>query len=751
MTSTGAAASLMEQARTPHFLQMHAGPVDEQRMAAFSAGNPLVEEYAVVPMLNVDGAAIRVIGEGTDTTLAAGLQDNSFVAQNREFDHLLDTSGQIIDPAPGTVWLPLYYRESLDLAIGEMLTVTGPGETAEFAVAGFLRDSQMNSSYASSKRLLVAEEDLDRLGSTLGEAGSIEYLIQFRLTDAGAVGPFETAYRSAGLEANGPTLSWTLFRLINSLSEGITAAIVILVTVLLVAIALLCVRFTLLTTIEQDYGEIGVMKAVGVRSRDLRRLYLHRYLAMAVAGAAVGFATSWGLSQILLRNVRLYMGPAGRTVPSLLIGLTLCVLVVATVALAVRVTLRRLERVAPVQAVRTGTAPQRHPARPSRTLSAVGDRPGVNVRLGLRDLRGRAGLYAVPLVVYTLTAFILVVPQNLHTTVTAPNFITYMGAGVSDMRIDVQQPADPARAAEVGQALAGDPLVARHASLATASYTTDDADGAPTTLKIESGDLAAFPLTYMDGRAPSGPGEIGLSRLQADVLGKGLGDQLDVTPVVASDAAGALELAVTGIYQDVTNGGRTAKMVEPHTSADLMWATLYADFAPGTEVEATIASYAADHPDLKVSSVPAYVDATLGGTIDSLARASIYALVIGLAVAGLITALFMRMLIARDVFPVAVMRALGFRDSHIQRQYVVRALVVLVVGVVFGTLLANTAGGSLASVLLSAIGLSQLDLVAQPLLAYLATPLALLLVVGLATIASTRQDSRTPVSTLLKD
>lgn len=737
---------------------MHAGELDGARLNAFAAGNALVEEYAAVPMLNVDGAAIRVSGPATDTNLAAGLQDNSFVTQGSTFDFLLDTNGRVIEPEPGTVWLPLYYQESLGLRAGDTLTVTGPGAGMSLRVAGFLRDSQMNSSYASSKRLLVSAADKAVLATTVGGAGSVEYLIQFRLTDAGAVSAFESQYRDAGLETNGPTVTWSLFALLNSLSEGITAAIVSLVTLLLVGIALLCVRFTLLTTLEQDYREIGVLKAIGVRSRDLRRLYSQRYLVLAGAGALVGLVASLGLSRLLLRNVELYMGPAGRALPSLLIGVALSALIVGIVAVTVRSTLRRVDLVSPVQAIRSGApAARTTPARSGRQLAArwpsvIAGRPGTNLRLGLRDLFRRRSLYAVPLAIFTLASFILIVPQNLYTTVTQPDFITYMGAGVSDMRIDVQASADAARVAELTAALAEDPQVARFTALSTASYTALDVDGAKTLVKLEAGDLAAFPLTYMTGAAPTTAGEVALSQMQADTLGSGMGDVIEVTPVAALAGASApIQLTVTGIYQDVTNGGMTAKMVAGHTSADLMWSTIYADFKPGVDTAAAIKGYAGANPDTKVSSVADYVAATLGGTIDALRSASLTSFFVGLAVAALITALFMPLLIARDSFAIAVMKAIGFRYGHIQTQYVIRSLVVLAIGVVLGTVLANTLGGGLAGLMLSGIGLSRLHLVANGWLAYFAYPLALLAVVITTTLLTTRPGNRLSIASTIKE
>lgn len=748
VSATGATEALMQRARTPHYLQMHAGPVDDARMAAFAEQNPLVDQWAVDPILNVDGAAVRITGPGVDTTLADTLQDNSFVTQNADFDHLLDTENRIIQPAPGTIWLPLFYREELGLATGNLVTVTGPGGSTGLTVAGFLRDSQMNSSYASSKRLLVAPPDLTTLEHTLGDTGTIEHLIQFRLTDPAAVGDFETQYRDAGLEAGGPTITWSLFTLVNSLSEGITAAIVILVTVLLVGIALLCVRFTLLTTLQQDHRQIGVLKAIGVRGRDLRRLYLGRYLALALGGALLGVLLAPLLSRSLLARVELMMGPSGRGFWALLVGWVLAALIVAVVLFSVRRTLRALDRISPVEALQSGsTAAAGRVRRTPRWLSVSG-RLGANVSLALADLWRRPGVYAVPLVIFTLASFILIVPQNLYSTVTAPDFITHMGAGVSDLRIDIRQNADPRRAGELDAALAADPRVARHSVLVTADYAATAADGTRVRLKIESGDLQMFPITYARGRQPTAVDQLALSRMQADQLGAQLGDRVLVTP---SGGGQPLELTVVGIYSDVTNGGRTAKMLAPHTSSAVMWSTLLADVVPGTDPATVVEQYAAANPDLRVSSVGDYVQATMGGTALVLRDASVISLLVGLAIAALITVLFLRLLLAADTARVATLRALGFRDGQIRAQYTVRAVVLLLAGVVLGAVLANTVGGLLAGMLLFGVGLSGLHLIADPVLAWLATPAALLLSVSVAAYAGTRPGTDHSITATMKE
>ena len=50
-------------------------------------------------------------------------------------------------------------------------------------------------------------------------------------------------------------------------------------------ISLVILRFTITFTLEEEYREIGIMKAIGIPARKIRGLYLVKYLAIALAGA----------------------------------------------------------------------------------------------------------------------------------------------------------------------------------------------------------------------------------------------------------------------------------------------------------------------------------------------------------------------------------------------------------------------------------------------------------------------------------
>ena len=73
---------------------------------------------------------------------------------------------------------------------------------------------------------------------------------------------------------------------------------------------------------------------------------------------------------------------------------------------------------------------------------------------------------------------------------------------------------------------------------------------------IDTGSSAGTGIVYIQGSNPSAQHHIALSYLLADELGKKVGD----TVTVISDTQ-TYSMAVCGIYQDVTSGGKTAKAV----------------------------------------------------------------------------------------------------------------------------------------------------------------------------------------------
>ncbi|WP_270171889.1 FtsX-like permease family protein [Paenibacillus sp. SYP-B4298] len=716
----GAVDTLMTQAKTPHFLQMHSGTVDRTRLDSFAAENSLVDQLQVVEFLNVDNARLFIDGR----SLAGNVQDNGFTVQNEHFDYLLDLDGKAIEVADGEIYVPItYWKEGL-ANIGDHVTFNDQVWT----VAGFLRDSQMNSLLASSKRFLISRNDY----ATLAGAGSTEYLIEFRLKDTSMLGAFATSYASAGLEANGPTLTYPLFRMLNAMADGMVVGVLLLVSMLVVAIALMCIRFALIAKIEEDYRELGVMKAIGLRVSDMKRIYVVQYAAMAAVGSGVGWGLSFVFKGSLLENIRLYMGESGQPFLAWLCGVLGVLLVYMAVVLYVGGVLRRFRSLSVAEALRFGHSQQAFAGARLFSLSRFG-KLGANLFLGIKDVLARKRLYVTMLVVLILASFIAIVPQNVYSTISSKSFSTYLGVGEYDLRIDIQQASDLiGTAAEIAETMKNDPSVARYAVLTTKAFTARTEDGTGERILVELGDHSMFPLHYSKGSAPVGEREIALSALNAEALGKQVGDALVLT------ASGKdRTLTVSGIYSDVTNGGKTAKAAFVDEAAARVWAVVYVKLAQPSLAAAKAAEYGSRFGQAKVSDVEHYIVQTFGSTIHAAGLAANAALAVALLITLLVALLFIRLLVAKDRYSIAVMKAIGFTHLDIRLQYAVRSAFVVLIGILVGTMLAGTLGEKLAGLVIAQLGASAFHFETQLLSAYVLSPLMMLGSVMVATLIGT--------------
>ena len=731
---SGAIDTLMTRAKTPHFMQMHAGDLDRARLAAFAEQRDDVADVQVLEFLNLEGAQF----DFGDASLAGSVQDNGVTVQSGSFDFLLGLDGEVLEVAEGQVYVPITYLQDGTATVGDTLSVAG----TELTIAGALRDSQMQSLLSSSKRFLVNEADF----ANLEPLGNMEYLIEFRLHDLSALDAFEAAYVGAGLEANGPTLTYPLFRLINGLSDGLMIAVILLISVLILAIAFLCIRFTLMAKIEDDYREIGVMKAIGLRVSDIKRLYLAKYAALAAVGSLLGYGLSFLFRDPLLANIRLYMGESANAHLAPYVGLIGVALVFLAISAFVYAALGRFHRIPAAEAIRFGASRGATGGGRRFRLSAR-HRLGANAFLGVKDLLVRKRLFVTMLVVLVLAAFIIVLPRNLHNTISATSFVTYMGVGDADLRFDVQQTDRiPERTAEIAAALGRDDAVSRFVVLTTKAFDVRTGDGSTARILVELGDHSVFPLTYAKGRAPTTDREIALSVLNADEMGAKVGD---VLPVRVDGQV--RDLTVSGIYSDVTNGGKTAKAAFTAGGADTMWSVVSAELADPSRVDAKAAEYEARFSFAKVSPMDAFVAQTYGPTVRAVGMASYASVGVSLAIAALITLLFMRMLIAKDRYAIAVLKSIGFTESDIKTQYLVRSGIVLALGVVLGTVLANTLGEALAGAAIASFGASSFAFVVDPVEAYLLAPAAMALSVLLATVLGTLDAGKIHVSENIRE
>lgn len=729
----GSIHTLTNQAQVPDFLQMHSGPIDQARMDRFADENEQVHAYQVLNFLNVANSKIQL----GNTQLLDSIQDNGFSTQSPHFDFLLDLKGKPIQVAEGELYVPIGHMKDGSAKIGEKAVIAGK----EFQIAGFLRDGQMNSPLASSKRFLVHENDYQKLVPE----GTIEYLIEFQLKDSAAINTFETAYADAGLEANGPTLTNALFKLINGLSDGIMIAIILLVGLLIVLIALMCIRFTLLTKIEEDYQEIGTMKAIGLRIVDIKKIYLAKYALLSLIGCLTGLSFAFIFSQPLLENIRLYLGESSYANWSVPLATVSSLTVFFMVIGYIQFLLRKFRKLSAASAIRTGSPEEKITT--SRYLSlSKNNLLSTNLFLGIKDVFARKKLYATMLIVLFLASFMMIIPWNTYQTIADSSFSKYLGFGEMDLMVSMYQSDAPIeREQQINHSLEQNSQIKQFVQVTSKSFKVKKTDGSEEKLVIEMGDHDAFPIEYNSGQAPQNENEIALSSLNAVEFDKTIGDSIEIIT-----NQGTRQMTVSGIYSNIFNGGKTAKANFEDSTAPTLWLNYYIQLHQQQEIQGVMTQLTKEFPFAKVTDAQNHKQQVFGSMISSIQTAAIIAFLVALFITGLVSLLFMRLLVAKDRVEIAMLKSLGFTNQDISRQYVTRSTFVLIISVFSGSILANTLGETIVSMAVSSFGVDSFTFIRHPLV-YAGLPLLMFVITFVATKLGSHQASNVSISENLKE
>lgn len=720
---TNSLNALFTKSNAPHYVQMHAGAIDEAEIADFASTNNLVKETQVIEMLQIDGANIHFATEHEGKE--SNVMDHYFTTQNELFDYLLNLDSQLIEVSQGEIAIPLYFMQQNNMKIGDKVNITYEGFNLELTVADFVRDVQMNPSIIHSKRFVVNEKDLHMLKGNLGE---IEYSIEFILADLSHLSEFSNQYEQANLPSKGPAIDYHMFKILQGLTDGIVAAVIILVSILLCIIAILCVRYTMLSAMEEDYREIGVMKAIGIPSYDIKKMYLLKYIVLAGLSSVIGYIAFLFFNRLFTKNIMVYIGTAPKSFFHHFIPiLAICFIFLLIVSFCM-LTLRKLNRISAVSAIRSGTIGESK----TRKFLSMNKFFNVDFFLALRDVFARSKSYSLLLVVFIICTFIIIVPINFLNTIASPNFIKYMGVEKSDIRIDLHHSDHIVEDFhQMIQTIENDPEVERFAPLVTSQFKVLNNEGIKENITVQTGDFSIFPLEYINGHAPKNDGEIALSYLNRKELEKNVGDKLQL--VVEGKEQ---EMVVSGVYQDVTNGGRTAKASVPFNYETARWYEVSLDVKPHVNINEKMEEYTKLFSSAKVTDIDNYLDQTFGNTIEQLRVFSMLIAIIAIFVAILITSLFLKMLIAKDTSQLAIMKSIGFSTRNLKIQYVISMIFVLILGIFIGTIVSNTIGENIVSTILSFMGVSNIQFMIDPIKAYIFIPLVLIIAVGITTMLS---------------
>jgi len=720
-------SELYKTAQPPHFLQMHKGEINQEEIDRFMSDYKGVTDWQTITMVNVYGNNLAVIDDEKTYDLSDSRLDIGLVKQNEAKDLLLNSKHEKVTLYKGEIGIPVLLKDRYNMKIGDLIILTDNDIKREFVIKEFILDSQMNSPLVSSTRILLSDEDF---ASLQGQVGEKEYLIEAYFTISKEASDFQTAYENAGLPQNGQAVTYTMIFLLSAITDIITVFVMLLVSLLLIFVSFISVKYTIMAALEEDIAEIGTMKAIGIPFVDIRELYLNKYKVLAVVGVIAGYLLALLISGLFIKQINATFGEMRLTPLALILSLVISFLVYLLINNYCKRILKKIKKVTVVDALVSGKGFEKANGGIKDGLYKS-KKLSVNWLIGIREVFYMFKNWTIVFAIVLITTLMVLVPTNLMNTFEAPEFITYMGSSLEDILIDVEEGGNLETSyVRVKEVLENDHSIENYYEYRRVRVKTTDSDNELMNLNIDCGENAGNDLKYLSGKAPEEEREIAISYLNANEVEKEVGE----TMVLFFDTE--QEFTISGIYQDVTSGGYTAKSKYIFSELDAGKYTFSVNLNDNVDVEQKAEEWSELlGAGITVDPMEEFINQTLGGVVKQLRTVVFGIILIGASLVILFTILFLKLRIAKDLSEIAVLKAIGFSEHDIKLQYMIKIGSVSITGIIAGIILTDFLGDRLvnAALSISGLGIKKVELIANPVIQYIVFPLFLLMLILLVT------------------
>ncbi|MCR5122761.1 MAG: FtsX-like permease family protein [Ruminococcus sp.] len=589
----------------------------------------------------------------------------------------------------GKVYITHSLMKNAGIEVGDTVTFELCGEKLSLEVAGLCKDAVLGSDMVGIPRFIVNPADFGtlydndevraacRMGIYIVSADDVKAVEQV-LKDAGNV-RFSAAR----------TLVKSTFLITISV-----AGIVMAVSVFLIIISFVVVRFTIGFTITEEFREIGVMKAIGMKNSSIRGLYLLKYAGIAIIGSVIGFFAGIPFGRMLLDSASGDM-VLGNDHP-VIIGLACSAVVVAMIVLFCYGCTAKIKKLSPIDAVRNGQTGERFKKHSMMSLGK--SRLGTSGFISLNDIISSPKQSAVLTLVFTLCTVLVMVLSNTAETLGSDKLMYLISQTNSDIYINMNSEL---MNIQNGSKTIGDIYGEMESTLAENGmpgrvhaeemYNVSAAYGDSTAQArfMYCSRTKTTDYYYNEGTAPMYDNEVALGTPLANELGVTIGDKVKLT--VGGEQK---EYIVSALYDSFSQLGMCGRF---HESAELpssgfngtMHFQIDFDDAPDEKtIDSRIKTLMNIYDTKDVLDACGYVADCTKAT-EAVKGAKNLTMIVSMIIIVMMSVLLERSFISKEKSEIALMKAMGFGSRSVIGIHLLRFLLIGTVSIVTAAIISD--------------------------------------------------------------
>lgn len=619
---------------------------------------------------------------------------------------LFDSNNNEIREVPdGGVYVRQSVLDQSKTKVGDLVTLTAGGVKRTFVVKDTLKDALLGTEFANP-RFLISNHDYQEFQQEIERSGKgkSSYLVNFYIINTNDTSSIEKALSACNrIFINASRESFRMYYFTDMLILGVLLAISI--GLILVAVAML--GFTISSTLNREFRQIGVMKAIGIKNGKIRMIYLIKYLTFAIVGAIIGLFLSFPLENILLENLSkniLIENPN-----TVLIGILCAAAASMLIVLFSLLCTRKIIRFTPINALRSGMNGERYRRKTIFKLGKAPIRPAFF--MAINDVFINKVHTITMLIVFFIGIILMTIIMNTSSTIMSKKMLELEGEAEFDFVFVDRNLDDSEYYARDGRKKVCETIAKAEELLAldgwkancvietrvyATVYTKENPNEVLQVYCREGVNGSPDEYAYIEGStAPQNVNEIAISYKVANALKVSIGDKI----TIATADGQRDDCIITAIFQEMLlkPWGSIRRYPDEKYSYEGLYDVLetrvrFRDQPDASEVEKRVELFRKKHPEYKVLTIYDTISLWLFDAPDRINNVSKLLLLI-IALIDILVAVLMEIyFLARERGEIAMLKAIGFRNGTIILWQTLRIGIVMTVATLLAIAFANPIG-----------------------------------------------------------
>lgn len=587
--------------------------------------------------------------------------------------------------------------------IGEKVSVETVGGKYEFTIRGIVLEPFTGSAVIGIKQLYVSDKDFEKMmkeaqGKELnGNYAAVHLLMVYKAEDC----TLDSSSFCHELNQDTGILDHAIMSLTKDMSVHYTnlmpeiiVSILIVFLILLVVIVLIVTGHNLSTSIEMEYGNLGILKSQGFGKGKIRFLFFLQYFMAQVCGVILGML----LAIPMVRTMGNVFFPITGVISkhSISFGKTFGILVAILLLSAgfIFLVTAKIGKISPIRAIQGGREEIYFDSRIKAPIS----KKGLSASLALRQFTSCKRRYAAIIVVVSILVFFMMTINVLGTLLTSKTTMEAMGMTYSECDVQFKEKMRKEQVLLVEETIEEITSIEKKYYVSMHYFTFEG--------EKMAGQVYGNPeaVSVYEGRAPLYDNEIVITEILAKEFQLELGDE-----VCIGNNNQKQQYLISGIFQTMNDTGRCFAISLEGAKRIGKDDIYYAGYSLSEPEKRDEVAKALNEKYGEILTAEAYHGTNMEDTfqlIINVVKGLIYSISIVFALVVVVMVCSKAFLQERT--DIGIYKAIGFTSKRLRLQFALRFFIVAILGSLLGTMFSVLFSGILLKSLLKGMGLTHI-------------------------------------------